>query len=343
MSEPLATVGILSIGDMGMGVAQLLRHHGYRVLTNAEGRSQDTRDRIQEANIEIVSSDSALVEVCDYILSIVPPRDAFPTAQRISSALSDPSRSKRAHPLYYLDLNAISPRTARATAALFTDPQVACFLDGGIIGHPPTLKSSPAPSTTDSSTTSSSLEWKRPSIPISGPNPLSSAPRSGSHLAETLNIKHVSPDIGPASGLKCCFATMSKGYIALAIQAFTTAEQMGVLPELKEAMSSSIPAQLERVEKGMTSMPPKAYRWVREMQEIGECHAAEGGFAGAEEERSSGGNMNIFAAVANVYKAVAEDTVLGEERTGKRKRGGTVEDVASAMSEGLQRRMKKRA
>jgi 3-hydroxyisobutyrate dehydrogenase-like beta-hydroxyacid dehydrogenase len=35
---PLATVGILSIGEMGMGFAKLLIAHGYQVVTNIEGR-----------------------------------------------------------------------------------------------------------------------------------------------------------------------------------------------------------------------------------------------------------------------------------------------------------------
>jgi 3-hydroxyisobutyrate dehydrogenase-like beta-hydroxyacid dehydrogenase len=34
----LATVGVLSIGEMGMGVAKLLIARGYRVVTNVEGR-----------------------------------------------------------------------------------------------------------------------------------------------------------------------------------------------------------------------------------------------------------------------------------------------------------------
>jgi hypothetical protein len=35
---PLATVGILSIGEMGMGIAKLLIAHNFRVVTNIEGR-----------------------------------------------------------------------------------------------------------------------------------------------------------------------------------------------------------------------------------------------------------------------------------------------------------------
>lgn len=35
------------------------------------------------------------------------------------------------------------------------------------------------------------------------------------------------------------------------------------------------------------------------------------------------------------YVVVADETILGEERTESRKRGRTVEDVAEAVSEGL--------
>lgn len=39
---PLATVGILSIGDMGMGIAKRLIAANYRVVTNIEGRRYDS-------------------------------------------------------------------------------------------------------------------------------------------------------------------------------------------------------------------------------------------------------------------------------------------------------------
>ena len=160
--------------------------------------SQDTHDRVQKSSIEALPSDGSLVSVSDYILSIVPPRDAFATAKRITTAFKALPTPKTS-PLYYLDLNAISPRTARSIATLFTTETPAVkFLDGGILGGPPSLKAS----SPDASPT-----WTRPSIPISGPHQLMSAPISGAHLQETLNIKHINPEIGPASGLKCCFAS----------------------------------------------------------------------------------------------------------------------------------------
>lgn len=37
-SQVKPAVGILSIGDMGLGVARLLKHHDYIVYTVAQGR-----------------------------------------------------------------------------------------------------------------------------------------------------------------------------------------------------------------------------------------------------------------------------------------------------------------
>ena len=36
----MATIGILSIGEMGLGIGQLLKAHQYRVVTNASARRQ---------------------------------------------------------------------------------------------------------------------------------------------------------------------------------------------------------------------------------------------------------------------------------------------------------------
>jgi hypothetical protein len=240
--------------------------------------------------------------------------------------------STRTHPLYYLDLNAISPSSARHISSLFTDPKLALSVDGGIIGGPPKPKNYDGKSnniTVNKSRDDS--DWTCPSIPVSGPHPVAEAPVAGANLATLLNIKHISPLIGPASGLKCCFATTTKGFTALCIQAFTSAQAMGVLPELIEQMQEKLPSHWTTAQGGVIAMPPKAYRWVREMEEIGACHSEDGGFEG----------MNIFESVAGVYRTVADETVLGEEKTERRKRGRTVEDVAVAMGEGLQAKKRK--
>lgn len=40
MADAQPVVGILSIGEMGLGIANLLISHGYRVVTYAEDRRQ---------------------------------------------------------------------------------------------------------------------------------------------------------------------------------------------------------------------------------------------------------------------------------------------------------------
>jgi hypothetical protein len=204
MASPHATIAILSIGQMGLGIAQLLKAHNYRIITNVSDRSAATQDRAKSAGIELFSTDEDIVSRADYILSIVPPRDAVATAKRVGEAFGKTTRDQ-AERLYYLDLNAISPATAKVIAQLFSqntlsqyEPDVR-FMDGGIIGGPP----APSPNETSG--------WSRPGIPISGPEPLQRAPVSGAHLADVLNTRWLGKDVGSASGLKCCFAALSKG------------------------------------------------------------------------------------------------------------------------------------
>lgn len=54
-----------------------------------------------------------------------------------------------------------------------------------------------------------------------------------------------------------------------------------------------------------------------------------------------GWTKQLFHGIAGVYKEVAEDAVLGKEQIGKRVRGKSIEDVAAAMGEGLERKRKK--
>ncbi|KAI1435714.1 6-phosphogluconate dehydrogenase [Xylaria sp. CBS 124048] len=331
MASPSAKIGIISIGDMGMGIAKLLIANGFSVATNCKGRSTDTVERAKRAQVEIFESDEHLAEACDVILSIVPPRDAAATAQRIVDAVTGPFRCSE--PFYFVDLNAVAPSTVKSIAALFaqTRGQVR-FIDGAIIGVPPTPKPGPDASASASAPASGTpaLTWNVPSIPLSGPCKLSDIPGYGGKLSVTLNVRHISDEIGVASGLKMCYAGLSKGLTALAIQSFTTAGRMGVLGELQDELEQRIPALRKAAERGVITMAPKAYRWVREMEEIALTFDEDGGFP-----------QDMFRDIAKVYQTVAEDTVLGKEKTEDRKRGLDPYDMAAAMTEGLENRKKK--
>jgi 3-hydroxyisobutyrate dehydrogenase-like beta-hydroxyacid dehydrogenase len=319
--------------------------------------SKHTVDRIKSAQIVALDSDEELVAESDIILSIVPPRDAIATARRALEASRSHEainrRSERkgtavlgqAPSLTYIDLNAISPRSAKTIAGIFTaepppslprrlsitrsfsfrknsepepEPIPIKYLDGGIIGGPPSLKHDQT--------------WKRPSIVLSGPGITELLPDA---LISLLNIKVVGSTIGPGSALKACFASLTKGLTALSILSFTTAKTAGVLPELQEHLKEYSPNTLALASNGLVGMPPKAYRWVDEMRQIGETFTEDGGFG-----HGIGGGQ-IYEGIAEIYKLIADDTVLGEERVEKRKRGTTAEDVADCVKEGIARKKQK--
>jgi len=297
---------------MGLGIAALLTSHNYRITTNISGRSVATKARAESAGIHLYATDEELVADADYILSIVPPRDAVATAKRVVSALQSERceserREKGKGEVWYLDLNAISPGTARSIAGLFEQNEKdVVFVDGGIIGGPPSPPSQP-----------DQTAWTRPDIPLSGPYPLGSAPVSGAHLAEVLNTRYLGGEVGTASGLKCCFAALSKGFTALALQSFSSAESLGVLDPLREYLDVYNPGARQKAEKSVVGCTGKAYRWVEEMVQIGECFRTEGGTAG---------EASVFREIAGVFNGLADAV----ERNGKEELG-SVEGVVGAL------------
>jgi 3-hydroxyisobutyrate dehydrogenase-like beta-hydroxyacid dehydrogenase len=285
----------------------------------------------------VLDSDVDLADQCSVILSVVPPKDAEKTAQRIMDALVGVRERTSGQPLYFADLNAVAPSTARNIATQIERSRAPIrFIDGGIIGGPPALKKegSAATATNDvqgdgEAEAVRSPNWKVPSLPTSGPHKLSDIPSYGPKLFDVLNMRHISPEIGAASGLKMCYSSTQKGYTSIAIQSLTTAHRLGVLSELQAELQASSAELWRRTESMITTMPPKAYRFVAEMEEIATTFEEEGGFA-----------RDSFSGAAKTYKAV-EESELGAEKIGKRKRGLTVEDMAVALAEGIDKRRKK--
>lgn len=266
----------------------------------------------------------------DYILSVVPPRDSLATGRRIFEALQLPDTlSKRAElrqsgsqKVYFFDLNATAPRLMREIDSLLASlstPEkdgIVQFLDGGIIGGPPSYSEA-------------DQKWKKPSIVISGP--VEDLPSTFLSLLSTLNMKVVGPKIGSASALKLSFASLTKGLTALSLLSFTTAQSEGVLPDLLHHLNEYSPKTGALATGGVVAMPPKAYRWVEEMRAIGEAFDSEGHWGGL--------GSDVFDSFAEVYRRVAEETVLGEEKIGRRQRGKEAEDVAEILAQANRGRM----
>jgi len=295
--SPSPTIAILSIGQMGLGIASLLLAHNYRVITNVSDRSPSTQDRAKSANIACVDTDEELVQQADYILSIVPPRDAVATAKRVAA-------TKATKEVWYLDLNAISPATSRQIRDILKENESVKMVDGGIIGGPPSQAE-------DGS-------WTKPGIPISGPNKI-----PDEELITVLNMRLVGKEIGGASGLKCCFAALSKGFTALALQSFTTAAAIGVYDELQYYLEVYNPGAGEKGRRAVVGCTGKAYRWVEEMNQIGECFAADGGWEA---------QAMVFREIAGVFQELA-DVVEKEGQGGISDVKGVVEVLGDGLRE----------
>lgn len=286
------------------------------ILANREADSEATQKRARESNVELMSTDLELCNEADYILSIAPQKDVRAIADRVIAAVTDPDFMfvERKNPLYFLDLNAVSPRTAREAFEHFASSAPAVkVIDGGITGGPPKLKE-------DGS-------WSRPGFVVSGPHRLHEAPLSGEHLAKTLNVSHINDNIGSASGVKMCYAAIHKGFTALATQSLTAAHNLGVLEELQGYLEKSPLGSY--VNEALPVMPPKAYRWVQEMDEIADTFEQDGGFSREE---------SIFRPIGQVYELIANGTELGKEQTDDRQCGKTAEDVAALTSAGIEKR-----
>ena len=109
-----------------------------------------------------------------------------------------------------------------------------------------------------------------------------------------IDIKDVEGEVGKASGLKMCYAALTKGLQAIGTELLATARALGVDEELKEQQSRDMAPVIAILDRSLPNMIPKAYRWVGEMEEIAKTFE-EVGLPGA-----------TFMGAAEVYRRVAE-------------------------------------
>lgn len=290
------TVGIISPGDMGHAIASVLKEHGLRLITNLQGRSTRSATLAAQAGIIDVADDITLVREADIILSILVPARAQELAERIAKAVQETHT-----PLLFADCNAIAPSTVQSIEQVVTAVGID-FVDGGIIGGPPRSGT------------------EGPQLYVSGPH----AERFAQLRDFGLDIRVLGPHIGQASALKMCYASMTKGLTALVTEAFTAAEAFGLTDALSKEMAASQPGLLRWAERHVPSMPPKAYRWVGEMEEIAQTYA------------DLGLPAQILQGAAAMYRFV-EQTELGAETPEKRHKGQTLTEVTDILAGALKK------
>ena len=233
------TVAIMSPGDMGHAVGQVLSESGLDVITCTDGRSQRTKNLAEMAGLRQVATLEDMVIQADLVLSIMVPSKAMSFAREIA-----PHFESSKTPTYFADCNAISPQSALAMAEV-VDQAGGKFIDGGIIGTAPT-------------------QGDTPRFYVSGPDASVVMELDGRGII----VKAIGNKVGQASGIKMCYAALTKGTNTLHVALLTAASRMGLTDDLRKEFEFSQKSHLAAMEKGISRLPANAHRWIGEMEEI---------------------------------------------------------------------------
>jgi 3-hydroxyisobutyrate dehydrogenase-like beta-hydroxyacid dehydrogenase len=288
----MTTIGVLSPGDMGGAIAALLRSNGARVLTCLDGRSERTRSLAEQAGCEVCASLEELVVESEVLISVLVPARAVEVASDVARAIEATGAN-----LLYVDANAIAPRTVREIGEI-VGRAGARVADVGIVGAPP----------------------RKPGTRFytSGP----AAEEFSGLGAYGLDVRIVGAELGQASGFKMCYAALTKGLTALGVELLLAARLMGLEEALRAEHRESMSGILEWLERQVPSMPPKAYRWVGEMEEIAQCFA------------DLGLTPNILLGAADMYRLVT-DTPIGRETPENRDRSRDLDGVIAVLADAV--------
>ena len=243
----LEKIAILSPGAMGHAVGRVLAEHGMDIMTCLAGRSERTHRLASAAGFTEMPTLEDLVCEADLVLSILVPVDAEAIACQLAGAL----KATGAQP-YIADCNAISPMRSEKIETI-SQSAGGRFIDASIIGPPPG-------------------QGAPPRFYVSGTHAAVMLPLDGKGIA----VKSLGEITGRASGIKMCYAALTKGTSTLQVALLTAAESMGLTEELRQELAYSQAATLQSMESTIPRLPSNAHRWVGEMEEIASTFAKVG-------------------------------------------------------------------
>lgn len=285
-----STIGVMSPGDMGQAVAGQLNAKGFGVLTALEQRSERTRALAREAGLVDVGTLTRLVAECDIVLSIMNPGAALTFAAEVAGALRATGRH-----ILIVDCNALAPTTVHEIAAVI-EGAGGRFLDAGIIGPPP-------------------RGGARTNLYVSGRD----AALLEQFATPQIAVHVIGEGTTDASALKMCYSAVNKGTQALWLEVLIAAQRLGIADILDQQLQESQGERYKWVLGQFPILPPKAYRWVPEMQEISKTLG------------SAGITPKVFEGVADIYRHVAASE-LGKETPENRDRARGGKDVVRTLA-----------
>jgi 3-hydroxyisobutyrate dehydrogenase-like beta-hydroxyacid dehydrogenase len=260
----LETIGIVSPGAMGSAVGAAYVGAGARVVVTLDGRSERTHRLAERAGLELLPTLDDVVAASDLVLSIAPPGEAEAIARELAAAAGRTA----ARPLVS-DWNAVAPATALRIGDTLGGAGLQ-LVDGSISGGPP-------------------RPGYRTRVYLSGRR----ADELAAAAPDRIDARVVGSEVGLASAVKMCTASVYKGFTSLLVHALVTADAHGVLPQVLDDLHDSFPRQLDHVARLVAMSATKAGRYVAEMREIAATQAA------------AGLTPALFDALAEVNEAIA--------------------------------------
>ena len=134
-----------------------------------------------------------------------------------------------------------------------------------------------------------------------------------------LHVREAGAEIGQASGLKMCYAALTKGTAALALELMIAAERMGLLDALVGEWEISQADRYDGFQKDLPWVPTKARRWIGEMEEIAKTFG------------DAGLTPKIFEGAAEMYRLVGT-TALADETLETFDRERTLQQVIELLA-----------
>ena len=287
----IESVAILSPGDMGHAIGRLLKENELRVLTCLMGRSNRTKQLSEQAGITDVPNMNDLVEQSDVLMSVTVSEAVPGLCREIADAVKATGTD-----LLFAECNAIAPELSKDMEGVLKAGG-ARYVDASIIGGPPRNGSSPR-------------------VYASGDN----ASEFEQLRDFGLDVRNLGPQLGRASGIKMCYAAMTKGTTALHTELLIAAEKMGLTKELMAEFSGGQQAAVTRMEGWIPSMPAKSRRWVSEMEEVEKTF------------NDLGLTPDIFKGVADMYRMIGA-TPLGDENPESRDRDRDMAETIRIIAE----------
>jgi 3-hydroxyisobutyrate dehydrogenase-like beta-hydroxyacid dehydrogenase len=239
----METFALFHPGEMGAALGAALASRGFRVLWASQGRGTQTTARAKASSLEDAFSIEHAVKAAEVVISVCPPHGALALAREVAA---------NGFGGIYVDANAISPATAREIGTVI-EAAGGTFVDGGIIGLPPTGQ-------------------KQPTLYLSGTQ---AAIIAALFTATNVHAEVIEGGAGAASALKICYAAFTKGTTALLAAVCALAEHEGVERPLLESWRQTLP-DVPRQSEHAAAAASKAWRWSGEMEEIAASFAAAG-------------------------------------------------------------------